>query len=485
MIRKILALLAITLTFPSGCTLMPEYTRPEAPVPEEWPAISADANTGERQGVPLATDLKWREFYTDKRLRQTIAMALENNRNIRVAALNVEKARAYYRIRRAELLPTVNATGSGYKEHVPGDLTDSGRSTTREQYRVDLGISSWEIDFFGRIRSLKEAALEQYLATEAAWHSARIMLVSEVATAYLALAADREILQLARSTLKTQRASYDLIRRRFEGGLVPELDLRQAQTRVDAARVDVARYTELTARDKNALNLLVGAPVPPDLLPKALNEVTRLPEVSAGASSEILLCRPDILQAENLLKAANADIGAARAAFFPRISLTAAFGTASKELSGLFDSGSDTWLFAPQATLPIFDPRTWSALDVSRAQGKIALAQYEAAIQSAFREVADALAQKATLKDRISAQESLVEATAAAHRLSSARYEKGVDTYLAVLDAQRSLYSARQDLISVRLAELANQVRLYEVLGGGIELPQSLGRSPAAESIDS
>jgi multidrug efflux system outer membrane protein len=338
---------------------------------------------------------------------------------------------------------------------------------TVEQYSVNLGISSWELDLFGRIRSLSKRALEDYFATEQGRRSAQILLISEVANAYLTLAADKEDLELAQFTFKSQQAAHHLIKRRFEVGLASELDVRQAQTRVDAARVDVARYTELTAQDENALNLLAGSPVPADLLPGKLSAVKPLPEVAPGTSSEVLLQRPDILQAEHLLKAANANIGAARANFFPRISLTSAIGSASGQLSGLFKSGSFVWSYAPQIVLPIFDARTWSALTATKVDREIAVAQYEKAIQVAFREVADALARKGTLGDQMVAQQSLVDATAQAYRLSNARYQKGIDIYLNVLDAQRSLYAAQQGLIAIRLAKLANQVRLYAVLGGG------------------
>ena len=291
--------------------------------------------------------------------------------------------------------------------------------------------------------------------------------MSEVANAYLTLAADRENLKLAQSTLESQQAAYDVIRRRFEVGISPELDLRQVQTRVDAARVDVARYTEMVARDENALNLLAGSPVPADTVPKTLSLVKPLPDVSPGMSSEVLLRRPDILQAEHVLKGANANIGAARAAFFPRISLTTALGTASGDLSGLFQSGSAVWNYAPRIVLPIFDARTWSGLKVTEVDKEIALTQYEKAIQSAFREVADALARRGTIGDQLAAQQSLVDASAKTYQLSKARYEKGIDIYLIALDAQRSLYAAQQGLIAIRLAKLANQVRMYAVLGGG------------------
>jgi outer membrane protein, multidrug efflux system len=291
--------------------------------------------------------------------------------------------------------------------------------------------------------------------------------VSEVANAYLTLAADRENLKLAQSTLESQQAGFNLIRRRFEVGIVSELDLRQAQTRVDAARRDVARFTEQAAQDENALNLLAGSMVPAELLPEVLSVVKPLPDVAPGTSSEVLLRRPDILQAEHLLKAANANIGAARAAFFPRISLTSAIGSASGDLSGLFKPGSFVWNYAPQIVLPIFDARTWSGLKFTKVEREIAVAQYEKAIQGAFREVADALARRGTLGDQMAAQQSLVDATSRTYRLSNARYEKGIDIYLNVLDSQRSHYAAQVGLIGIRLAKLANQVRLYAVLGGG------------------
>lgn len=476
MMKKMISLLAATAVLATGCTMIPKYTRPEAPVPASWPKGPAYGKTA-APGTPLAPELQWRQFFTDEQLQSVIATALQNNRNLRVAALNVERARALYRIQRAELLPAVNATGSGSRQRIPavygtgfsgtGQQHGSDFSLTDEQYSANLGIASWEIDFFGRIRSLEKSALQQFFATEEARRSAQILLVSEVADAYLTLAADRENLRLARSTLEAQQEAYQLIKRRYDIGIAPELDVRQVQTRVDAARVDMARYTQLTAQDQNALNLLVGSPVPENLLPEALNSIAPLPEVSPGTSSRVLLSRPDILQAEDLLKSANADIGAARAAFFPRISLTSAVGTASDDLTGLFAPGTGLWNYGAQIVMPIFDARIWPGLKASKVDKQIAIARYEQAIQSAFRDVADALAMKGTVEDQMEAQKSLVEATAATYRLSNARYTKGIDTYLTVLDAQRSLYAAQQDLINIRLTKLANQVRLYAVLGGG------------------
>lgn len=466
----------------SGCTMAPTYTRPDAPVPPAWPAGDAYAENKTMPAKPAAADLQWRDFFTDERLRKVIETALLNNRDLRLAALNVQKARGMYGIQRAELLPVINASGSGSGERLPGILTNSGQPKTTHQYDVRLGISAWEIDFFGRLRSLKDAALEEYLATEQARRSAQILLISSVAEVYLTLAADREALKLSRSTLEAQQAAHDLIKRRYDVGVASELDLNRSQTQVDTAKVNVARYTQLAAQDENALNLLVGAgvPMPKELLPGDLSDVKVPREISAGISSEVLLSRPDVMAQEHRLKASNANIGAARAAFFPRISLTTFFGTASTELSGLFKSGTQTWAFVPQAVMPIFDARLWSAIDVAKAEKEIALVQYEKAIQVAFREVADALAVHGTVNLQLSAQQSLVTASEKTYQLTNARYTAGVDGYLSVLDAQRSLFAAQQGLISVRLAKLANQSRLYAVLGGGGE---ALVQEAAPETV--
>ncbi len=463
----LLFLLVGIVFFLGGCSLAPEYTQPEAPIPTQWPQGAAYKGTKAMAGAPTVPALKWEDFFADKRLQEIIVMALNNNLDLRLAALNVERARALYGIQRAELFPAVNAAGAGIKQRVPADLSTTGESMTVEQYDVALGIASWEIDFFGRIRSLEDRALEEYLATEQARRSAQIALVAEVARAYLTLAADREYLKLSRSTLKTQQANYNFVKRRFELGLQNELELRQAQTRVDAARRDIPRFTQFAAQDQNALNLLAGSPVPLQLLPPDLSSVAPFKEISPGLSSETLLNRPDILAAEHQLKGAYAFIGAARAAFFPRISLTAALGTASADLSGLFKAGSGVWNFSPQVVMPIFDARVWAALRVSKADRKIALTQYEKVIQTAFREVADSLAVQGTINQQVSAQQSLVDATAETYRLSNKRYEKGIDNFLAVLVAQQSLYPQQKVLIGLHLARLSNQVRLYAVLGGG------------------
>ena len=450
-----------------GCMMAPKYARPTVPIPAEWPDGAAYQDTRTQTNAIEVSHLSWREYFSDEKLQQVIGMALTNNLDLRLAALNVEQARALYGIQRAELLPTVSAVGSGSKQRVPADLSTTGHRQTIEQYSANLGVASWEIDFFGRIRSLKQKALEEYLATEHARRSAQILLVSSVASAYLSLVADRESLRLAETTLVSQRDAYVLIKRRYDLGLVTQLDLYRVQTQVDSARGDIARFIQRVAQDENALNLLVGSVTPGELLSTHLGEVSPPQFIRTGLSSEVLLRRPDVLHAESLLKAANANIGAARAAFFPRISLTAALGTASADLSGLFKSGSGSWSFAPEVAIPIFDARTWSAFKATKVQRDMAVTQYGKAIQSAFREVADALAVHGTVEQQVSAQESLVHAVSETYRLSTSRYDKGIDSYLSVLDAQRSLYGAQQGLVSIRLSKLANQVRLYAVLGGG------------------
>lgn len=467
MIRILFLLLSIIVFLLNGCTLAPEYSRPNAPVPSEWPTGPAYQETKTDPSAQTASELPWREFIIDEKLRKVIETALNNNRDLRLAALNVERARAYYGIQRAELLPSVNGVGSMYKERTPGDLSSTGSAYTAERYDVNLGITSWEIDFFGRIRSLKDKVLEEYLATDQAHRSAQIMLVSSTAQVYLALAADKETLQMVISTLKTQEDFYNLIKKRYDAGIISELDLKRAQSQVDSARGDVARYTQLVAQDENALNLLAGSPIPQELMPADLKSVIPPKEISAGLSSEVLLLRPDVLAAEHQLKATNANIGAARAAFFPRIALTAFAGTASADLSGLFKSGSGTWTFAPQIVMPIFDARTWYAYDVTKIEKEISITQYEKAIQTAFREVADALAERGTVNQRLAAQQSLVDAIAVTYQLSEARYNKGIDSYLSVLDAQRSLYGAQQGLIMLHFAQINNLISLYKSLGGG------------------
>jgi multidrug efflux system outer membrane protein len=436
------------------------------PVPSAWPEKSAAEAGG--PGAPAASNLKWQEFFTDQRLQSVIELALANNRDLQVATLNIEKVQALYRIQRAELYPTVAGTASADGYRVPANLSSNSNPETVSQYTVGLGTASWELDFFGRIRSLKSRALEEYLGTEQARSAAQISLIAAVANSYLALAADQEDLSLAHVTLDAQQASYELILRTTELGMASDLDLRQAQSQVEAARVDIARYSGSVALDEDALNLVVGTPVMSGMLADNLSKVADLKEIAPGLPSDVLLRRPDILAAEHQLKAANANIGAARAAFFPSITLTAAAGITSSDLTNLFKPAAGTWNFAPQVTLPIFDygarQANYKAAQVDR---DIAIAEYEKSIQAAFREVSDALSLRTALANQQQALQSLVDTLQETYRLSEARYNGGIDSYLSVLVAQRALYAAQQQLVGVRLARLSNLVVLYKVLGGG------------------
>jgi multidrug efflux system outer membrane protein len=449
----------------SGCiNLAPDYQQPEAPLPQQWPSASTS------QFGQASIDLGWRQFIVDQRLRQVIEQSLQNNRDLRVALLNVEKARALYRIQRAELLPAISLDGSGSHSNTPADLNGGDSAVTSHQNSVALGFSNYELDLFGRLRNLSDAALEDYLSLEETRRSTQISLISEVANAWLTLAADSALLELANSTLTSQQASYDLQQRSHALGNTSGLSLAQAQTTVESARVDVAAYQSQVQLDRNALDLLVGATVADDLLPMTLEQNTaELLEIPAGLPSSLLQQRPDVLAAEHNLKAANADIGAARAAFFPSITLTAAAGTSSSDLSGLFKSGSGAWSFAPNISLPIFNAGSNQAnLDAAKSEQAIQLASYEKSLQTAFREVADALAVRSTLKQRLEAQQALTDATARSHDLAEALYRNGASSYLDALDAQRQLYAARQDLISLQLTEQSNRITLYKTLGGGL-----------------
>jgi len=459
-------LLGIALTLAlSGCAnFAPDFLRPAAPIPTEWPASAAPVG----QGKSLA-ETGWQDFFADARLKQVVELALRNNRDLRVAVLNIEKARAQYQISEASRYPAINATGAGNTQRLSDSQSPSGNSVISRQYSLGVGFSGYELDFFGRVANLKDQALEQFLATEDAQRSVHISLVAESATTWLALAADQERLQLARETLASQQESLMMTQRGFDVGVSTALDLNQSRMAVESAKADVARYTAAVAQDRNALNLVVGSTTPDDLLPTKLTEVApAMNEIPAGVPSETLLQRPDIAQAERLLRAANANIGAARAAFYPRIVLTASGGVASNRLSNLFDGGTGTWSFLPQIILPIFNAgANQASLDAAQADQKIRIAQYEKAIQGAFREASDALAVRATVGDQTAAQQALVAAAAESYRLSDLRYRTGVDSYLPVLDSQRSHYAAQQGLISVKQAQQGNIVSLYKVFGGG------------------
>jgi len=468
--RKPILGLAVAVALSACASMAPQYERPDAPVRADWPeGPAASAATAAAAPTAVGADMPWREFIADDRLERLVDIALEQNRDLRIAALNLERARAFYQIEDAGRFPVIDASGSGSHQRVPADLSMTGQSQTTHTYGASVGIASYEIDFFGRVRSLRDAALEQYFATGEARRSAAITLIAEISRAWVALAADQARLELVRDTLANREAAHKLVVRSHELGVASALDLRQSQTTVESARGDLARFQRLLAQDRNALALLVGAPVPADLLPGPdLDRVVAVTQLAAGLPSEVLQRRPDIAQAERLLRAANANIGAARANFYPSIGLTAGIGTASGELSGLFDGGSGTWNFIPSIRLPLFDGgRNRATLGVAEVDRDIAVARYEQSIQSAFREVADALAQQGTINDEITAQAALLEATTEANRLADLRFRQGVDSYLAVLDAQRSLYAAQQGLIELRAARSNNLVTLYRALGGG------------------
>jgi len=457
--------MVVGLCIAAACSLEPTYREPAPPISDVWP-MPATMPAGKET---VEADIGWRDFFADKRLQALIAQALENNRDLRIAVLNVERARAMYRIQRAQQLPSVSASGVYTKQNIPAALSDGVPPSTYQSYEVSIGVAAFEIDLFGRVNSLTHAALEQYLAQEESRRSAQLSLIAEVAQAYLTLASDRELTRLAADTLKSQQDSFAMTQQLHETGAASGLDLAQARTTVESARADAARYEGNVAQDIDALTLLVGVTPDPALLPQGLDvELAILSAPPAGLPSSVLLRRPDVRANEHLLRAANANIGAARAAFFPTISLVGNVGSASVELSGLFKSGTGTWTFAPQVTLPIFAGGALSAnLDAARTDQRIALAQYEKAIQSGFREVADALALSDTLVRERNADEALTDATLSAYELSQKRYRAGRDSYLNVLDSQRSDYAARQRLIAVRLAEQSNRVALYKALGGG------------------
>ena len=462
-----LALALAAVLAASGCaTLVPPTPQAQAGIPAEWPLpevtpTGADAGA-ETPALPMA-DIGWRDFFADPRLEEVVALALDNNRDLRVAILNVERARAQYRIQRADRLPSLGA--EAVMERVGGDVPVS------ESHTAGVGLAAFELDLFGRVRNLGEAALQQYLATEEAQRSAQLSLVAEVASAWLTLAADQEQLRLSEQALDTYLQTLELTGKRHELGATSALEVEQARTQVATARTDVERLKGQVARDRNALDLLAGAPVDASLLPAAdarVDAVTGIAAVPAGLDADVLLRRPDVIAAEHRLLAASANIGAARAAFFPSISLTGSVGSASDELSGLFDSGTRVWSFIPRLNLPIFQGgRLRAGLGMATADRDIALAEYEKAIQSGFREVADALVSSESLAAQVRAQQDLVDAATRAEALARARYDAGVDSHLVRLDAQRTLYAAQQALVATRLAEQANRVTLYRALGGG------------------
>lgn len=463
----------------AACDMAPKYVRPALPVPVEspsGPAYPADA-TGQAAIQPA--DTGWRDFFTDQRLVRVIEKALVHNRDLRIAVANVEQARAQYRVQRSDLFPTIAANGSATYQDFPfaqqgaggGAGAGAGATGRTDIYSASVGISAWEIDLFGRVRNLSKAAQEQYFARVESRNAAQVALIAETASAWLSMAANQERLRIARDLEAAFGKTLELTRARFAKGIASELEVRQAQTSYDQARADIAEATTLVAQDQNALNLLAGSTVAPGDLPSAMpQEDVTLANLPTDLPSSILLQRPDILAAEHQLRAANADIGAARAAFFPNISLTAALGTLSAGLSNLFASGSDYWSAAPSVRLPIFDfGKNQGNLRYSRATYDAMLATYEKSVQTGFREVADALARRGTMTAQLEAQSSLRDAARVGYRLSEARFRAGVDPFLTTLDAQRTLYSAERSMLATRLARAANMIELYRAMGGGLK----------------
>ena len=456
-----------------ACSFIPEFRQPAMPVPAQWHSGAVYSDTGDN----ALQQIGWKDFFIDPALQELVDIALQNNRDLRTAALQVESYQALYRIQRADLFPTLDVTGSGSRQRLPADLSPAGRSTISSNYNIGLGTTAWELDFFGRIRSLQEQALNQYLASDEARRSVQISLVTSVAIGWLSYCSDLEQLQLTNSTLRSYIESYELMQMRANAGTASDLDVAQAKSTVDSARSIQAQYMRLIAMDRNALEELLGTAIPEDILKQRSMEGSLLKDIPVGLPADLLVRRPDIRQAEYQLRAANANIGAARAAFFPRISLTTSAGTASDELSGLFDAGSGAWSFMPQISVPIFTAGRLSAnLDYAELQKDINVAFYEKTIQTAFREVSDGLAQRKTYALQLLAEQDLVDTNQHYLNLANERYDSGVDNYLTVLDAQRVLFSARQQQILTRLNKLSTEITLFKALGGGITVdePESL-----------
>jgi outer membrane protein, multidrug efflux system len=451
----------------AGCaTLAPDYHRPAMPTPAQWREQpgSSDAGSG------AAAELGWRDLFADPGLREVIQLALDNNRDLRVAALNIEKARAQYRIQRAELIPSIAVSASETAQRTPASVSYTGVGGVSRAYALDVGLSAYELDLFGRVRSLKDEALQTYLATGETRRATHISLVAQVASSYMTLAADLQLQQLAGQTLSSRQQAYDLQAARAETGTASALELRQAESELESARNDALAADQQVALDRNALELLLGAQLPQRLVPapSALQSMLAIRQIPAGLPADLLYVRPDILAAEHTLRAANADIGAARAAFFPSITLTTNTGRASDQLSALFDHGGRSWSFVPQLSLPIFSGgRLRAQLEVSKVERDIAVAQYEQSIQNAFREVADALAERSVVDEQAKALQRSEAAAKASNDLATLRYENGVSGYLEVLDAQRTLYAAQQALVQAQLARQTSVVALYRALGGG------------------
>ncbi|NLD01218.1 MAG: efflux transporter outer membrane subunit [Gammaproteobacteria bacterium] len=454
------ALAAALVAALTGCSLAPQYEQPSAPVAEQWQGANAQET--------LAALPNWREFFQDPVLQSLISTALDNNRDLRIAALNVDAFRAQYRIQRSALFPAVDAGGGANRQRIPGSMSPTGDSTINSQYSANLGTTAWELDFFGRLGSLRDQALETYFASAQAQRSTQLSLISSVATAWLSLQADQETLALVRDTLATYQDSLNLVERRYNAGVATSLELQQARTAVNGAKVSLAQFERQSVQSRNALNLLLGAKPSANIASAVPLSHFKFADLPVGLPAHLLQRRPDILRAEHELKAANANIGAARAAFFPSISLTANAGSLSPDLSGLFDGGSGSWLFMPSINIPIFNAgRLRANLDYSEIQKDIHVARYEKTIQTAFQEVADGVIERTTYKQQLAASDELVKSSVDYYLLADRRYSEGIDDQLAVLDAQRLLFDAKQKRITTQFAQLVSEINLYKALGGG------------------
>ncbi|MGE8706412.1 MAG: efflux transporter outer membrane subunit [Achromobacter sp.] len=447
----------------AGCSLAPVYERPASPVGDHWSL----ASTG--PGESAAATLDWQSFVTDDALRKLVELALANNRDLRQSLLNIEAARAQYQITRADRLPGINAQGTGTRQRVPGDLNATGESAVQSSYQAGLGLTAFELDLFGRVRSLSDAALQEYLSTEATARSAQISLVAEVIQAYVARDSAQRRLDVTRQTLASRESSLALIVKRRQAGTATALDYQEALGLTEQSRAEMERMDREVRQAGNALGLLVGiSDLSPYLPVRTADAPMLVQEIAAGAPSALLENRPDILAAEHQLQARNASIGAARAAFFPSISLTGLFGSSSADLSGLFESGQRAWSFTPQITLPIFSGgRNVANLDLASVRKDIAVAQYERTIQTAFREVSDALVATETLRREEASRLALAQSSQIAMQLSEARYRGGVDSHLRYLDAQRSAYTDQITYIDVSAQRQAALATLFKALGGG------------------
>ena len=461
---KIIFVPLLSGLFLTACHFIPQDVTPALPVNNQW-------QTEERQDNNNESYLAWKDFFTSPILQNMITIGLKNNRDLKTASLKIEEARASYRIQKSNILPSVDGKTSVARQNIPDNASLTGNSQTVSQYNVGLGITAFELDFFGKIRSQNKVILEQYFATQEARNIVQISLISDISNRYLTYLANKKQLELTQNVLSTQQQALDIIEKNFEMGIGSELDVAQAKILIETARANEAVYRRLLAQDKNALALLLGQNITDDMLgSESLEELRLREDMPVGLPSEVLLKRPDVKQAEYLLKSANANIGVARAAFFPTISLTGDFGLASKSLSDLFSSGSAVaWNFIPQITLPIFNnDRNAAGLDVAKIRKNIAIANYEKTIQTAFREVSDELAGRATYTYQLKAQEALIDAAQKSYSLTKTRYDYGVDNYLDVLNTQLALYNAQQNKIIIQQQRLSNLVTLYKVLGGGL-----------------